>query len=62
MPGPGDGERRYADVAAEYGGALERLARAYERDSDKRRDLLQEIHRVKQLLARRFHARSADHE
>ena len=31
-------------MAAEYGGALERLARAYERDADKRRDLLQEIH------------------
>ena len=28
----------------EYGAALERLARAYERDADRRRDLLQEIH------------------
>ena len=37
-------ERLYSEVAVEYGGALERLARAYERDSDKRRDLLQEIH------------------
>jgi RNA polymerase sigma-70 factor, ECF subfamily len=37
-------EERYAEVAADYGAALERLARAYERDSDKRRDLLQEIH------------------
>ena len=37
-------ERRYADAAAEFGPALERLARAYERDPDKRRDLLQEIH------------------
>ena len=45
MHRPGDGtERRYAEMAEEYGGALERLARAYERDSDKRRDLLQEIH------------------
>jgi RNA polymerase sigma-70 factor, ECF subfamily len=35
---------RYAEVAAEYGPALERLARGYERDSDKRRDLLQDIH------------------
>src|SRR5687768_16274053 len=26
------------------GGAVERLARAYERDADRRRDLLQEIH------------------
>ena len=31
-------------VSEEYSGALERLARAYERDSDRRRDLLQEIH------------------
>ena len=37
-------ERRYAEAAAEFGPALERLARAYERDPDKRRDLLQEIH------------------
>jgi RNA polymerase sigma-70 factor, ECF subfamily len=37
-------EERYAEVAADYGAALERLARGYERDSDKRRDLLQEIH------------------
>lgn len=37
-------ERLYSEVAEEYGGALERLAQAYERDSDRRRDLLQEIH------------------
>lgn len=37
-------ERLYAEVAEEYGGALERLARAYERDADRRRDLLQDIH------------------
>jgi RNA polymerase sigma-70 factor, ECF subfamily len=37
-------ERLYSEVAADYGGALERLARAYERNADKRRDLLQEIH------------------
>ena len=37
-------ERLYTEVAAEYGSPLERLARGYERDSDKRRDLLQEIH------------------
>jgi RNA polymerase sigma-70 factor (ECF subfamily) len=40
----GRAERLYTEVAAEYGGALERLARAYEPDRDKRRDLLQEIH------------------
>lgn len=39
----GDVERLYTDVADEYGAALERLARAYERDADRRRDLQQEI-------------------
>ena len=34
----------YAEASASLGGALERLARAYESDIDKRRDLLQEIH------------------
>ena len=37
-------EQRYAEAAAVFGPALERRARAYERDPDKRRDLLQEIH------------------
>lgn len=40
----GRAERLYREVAAEYSGALERLARAYEPDADRRRDLLQEIH------------------
>ena len=35
---------RYAEAAAAYGAALERLAHAYESDRDRRRDLLQEIH------------------
>ena len=35
---------RYREAAAEYGAALERLARVYEADPDHRRDLLQEIH------------------
>ena len=35
---------RYREAAAVYGGALDRLARAYEADPDTRRDLLQEIH------------------
>jgi RNA polymerase sigma-70 factor (ECF subfamily) len=35
---------RYTEAAAAFGPALERLARAYERDPDKRRDLLQDIH------------------
>src|SRR5688572_11718810 len=34
----------YEEAAANCGAALERLARAYEADPDKRRDLLQEIH------------------
>jgi RNA polymerase sigma-70 factor (ECF subfamily) len=37
-------DQQYADAAAAFGPALERLARAYERDPDKRRDLLQDIH------------------
>jgi len=34
----------YQQAAEEYGTALARLARGYEADPDKRRDLLQEIH------------------
>jgi RNA polymerase sigma-70 factor (ECF subfamily) len=34
----------YARAAAEFGPALGRLARAYERDPDRQRDLLQDIH------------------
>ena len=37
-------DERYHQAAAEFGAALERLARAYEFDADRRRDLLQEIH------------------
>jgi len=37
-------DERYASAAAEYGPALERLARAYEADADLRRDLIQELH------------------
>jgi len=33
----------YKDAADKYGSALERLARAYEADPEKRRDLIQEI-------------------
>src|SRR5688572_746703 len=42
--GSAEQDERYTDAVAQFGPALERLARAYERDSDKRRDLLQEIH------------------
>jgi RNA polymerase sigma-70 factor, ECF subfamily len=34
----------YSDAADQFGPALERLARAYESDPEKRRDLSQEIH------------------
>jgi RNA polymerase sigma-70 factor (ECF subfamily) len=34
----------YASAAAEFGAALGRLARAYERNADRQRDLLQDIH------------------
>ena len=45
MPDPAARQdARYECVAADYGAALERLARAYEADPDRRRDLLQEIH------------------
>jgi len=37
-------DERYHEAAAEFGPALERLARGYEFDPDRRRDLLQEIH------------------
>ena len=39
-----DQEQRYLEAVTAHGAALERLARAYERDLDGRRDLLQEIH------------------
>jgi RNA polymerase sigma-70 factor (ECF subfamily) len=37
-------DQLYSQSVAEFGPALIRLARAYENDPDKRRDLLQEIH------------------
>ena len=37
-------DERYLGAADQFGPALERLARAYEADGEKRRDLLQEIH------------------
>jgi RNA polymerase sigma-70 factor (ECF subfamily) len=37
-------QQLYAEAAATFGPALERLARGYESDADRRRDLLQEIH------------------
>ncbi|HXA38634.1 MAG TPA: sigma-70 family RNA polymerase sigma factor [Phenylobacterium sp.] len=37
-------DERYATAAAEFGGAIERLARAYEAQVEARRDLVQDIH------------------
>src|SRR4029453_18071997 len=37
-------EKRYVEAARTFGPPLERLAAAYERDADARRDLLQDIH------------------
>ena len=37
-------DERYRQAAEAYGASLDRLARAYEFDADRRRDLLQEIH------------------
>jgi RNA polymerase sigma-70 factor (ECF subfamily) len=37
-------DERYTAAAAEFGGAIERLARAYELDAEVRRDLIQDIH------------------
>jgi RNA polymerase sigma-70 factor (ECF subfamily) len=37
-------EELYRDAADQFGAALDRLARAYEMDLEKRRDLIQEIH------------------
>ena len=47
----------YRDAADKYGSALERLARAYEADPEKRRDLIQEIHFQLWRSFQRFDAR-----
>ncbi len=39
-----DQDARYRDAVAQYGPAIERMARAYEADPDERRDLIQDIH------------------
>jgi RNA polymerase sigma-70 factor (ECF subfamily) len=48
---------QYRDAVDKYGSSLERLARAYEADSEKRRDLIQEIHFQLWRSFRRFDAR-----
>jgi RNA polymerase sigma-70 factor (ECF subfamily) len=47
----------YERAAAEYGAALGRLARGYEADPEKRRDLLQEVHLALWRSFEGFHAR-----
>jgi RNA polymerase sigma-70 factor (ECF subfamily) len=47
----------YRGAADKYGSALERLARAYEADPEKRRDLIQEIHFQLWRSFQRFDAR-----
>ena len=47
----------YRDAADQYGPALERLARAYEADPEKRRDLIQGIHFQLWRSFQRFDAR-----
>ena len=44
LAGTGPQDQVYAEVMATYGAALERLAKAYQTDPDKRADLLQEVH------------------
>ena len=44
QPDTGTPDALYERIAADYGVALERLARGYERDPERRRDLLQEVH------------------
>lgn len=47
----------YTEVSTAYAAALRRLARAYEADPDKRRDLLQEMHIELWLSLRSFDGR-----
>ena len=44
MADSADPDALYQQAAAAYSGAIDRLARGYERDPDKRRDLVQDIH------------------
>lgn len=51
-------EALYGSAVSAHGAALERLARSYEADADKRQDLLQEIHLAlwRSLSAARIHS------
>ena len=57
MNGDASQDDLYRDAADQFGPALERLARAYEADPDKCRDLIQEIHFQLWRSFQRFDAR-----
>src|SRR5678816_1390666 len=50
-------EDLYGEATRTYGATLQRLARAYESDPDKRRDLLQDIHLALWLSLEKYEAR-----
>ena len=50
-------ENLYREATQTYGATLQRLARAYESDPDKRRDLLQDIHLALWLSLEKYEAR-----
>jgi RNA polymerase sigma-70 factor (ECF subfamily) len=50
-------EDLYREATQTYGAMLQRLARAYESDPDKRRDLLQDIHLALWLSLEKYEAR-----
>jgi RNA polymerase sigma-70 factor (ECF subfamily) len=50
-------DQLYREAAETFGAAIERLARGYEADPDKRRDLLQEIHLALWLSLGKFEGR-----
>lgn len=50
-------EDLYREATQSYGATLQRLARAYESDPDKRRDLLQDIHLALWLSLEKYEAR-----
>src|SRR6185503_11839996 len=52
-------QQLYEQAVAGYGPALKRVARAYEPDSERRRDLLQEIHMALWESLKRFDGRCA---
>ncbi len=53
-------EERYKHAAERFGPAIERLARAYEADPDKRRDLSQDIHFQLWRSFQRYDARCSE--